>query len=270
MSDEFVSDATPASTGGENPVPAAPAAATPMAAATPASVPQAPAEDRTNWLPPYRAREIKEAAARESAQRYETQMAQTKAELDRYRSQVQALVGVTPPQHSEADTIKQQFFGLFPWAKKLEERFGDVENLIDRGNDMEAQVNHYWASYGTQTMDRLFKLASDGLGAPLTDEGKRQLHSSFVGFVQSSPELQSRYANDPSIVEDFWKTFTSSFVDPARRASNAGIAQRAAQSTRLPQDSPSGTPQVGQAPKLNGLDERAAAAWSEYQSRQKA
>jgi hypothetical protein len=132
---------------------------------------------------------------------------------------------------------------------------------------MNAQVDHYWSTYGNQTMDRLYKLAAESLGSPLPDEGKRQLHASFVGFIQSSPELQNRYASDPTIVEDFWKQFTSSFVDPVRRASSAATAQRAAGVARLPQDSPSGTPQTGGAPKLNGLDERAAAAWAEFQSR---
>ncbi len=261
--------------GGETPA-AVPAAATPSAAVTPAASGQVPAasaaaqpEDRSGWVPPYRLREAREAAAREATQRYEAQMGQVKAELDRYRSQIQALVGATPPANTEAEAIRNQFFSLFPWAKKMEDRFGDVEQLMERANDMENQNTHYWTSYGRQNMDKLFSLASESLGAPLTDEGKRQLHSSFVGFVQSSPELTDRYASDPTLVEDFWKQFTQSFVDPARRASGAAVAARAAGNTNLPQDTPSGIPAVGGAPKLNGLDERAAAAWLEYQTRMK-
>lgn len=262
--------------GGEIPAPAAPAAASPQAVAPPVAsqqAPQAPASPSApdGYIPRYRYNEMsqREQQARESVQRYETQMGQVKAELDQYRRQVQALVGVTPPQNQESDAIKSQFFQLFPWAKKLEERFGDVENLIDRGSDMEAQVNHYWTSYGKQNMDRLFNLASGSLGAPLTDEGKRQLHSSFVGFIQSSPELTDRYATDPTVVEDFWKTFTSSFVDPARRASAGNVANRAALGANLPQDAPSGSPQVVGAPKPKDLDERTALAWAEYQQRMK-
>ena len=267
MSDELGTEQAPAV--GENTAPAAPAAALSHAVSPSAGAPQpaTPAEDRSNWLPPYRAREMRDAATREATQKYQGEMSQIKTELDRYRSQVQALVGVTPQQNTESDAIKTQFFNLFPWAKKLEERFGDVESLIDRSQDMNAQVDHYWTTYGNQSMDRLFKLATDGLGAPLNDESKQQLHSSFVGFIQSSPERQARYASDPSIVDDFWKQFTQSFVDPVRRASSAGIAQRATLGARLPQDSPSGAPQSSPGPKLNGLDERAAAAWAEFQSR---
>lgn len=254
---------------------ATPTAATPAGNASAGAI-QQPAQNVTatpntdphqGYVPSYRLREAREAAAREAATKYESQMGQIKAELDRYRSQVQALVGVTPQQTTEADAIKQQFFSLFPWAKKLEDRFGDVESLMERANDIEAQNNHYWTSYGRQSMDKLYSLASESLGAPLTDEGKRQLHSAFVGFLQSSPEMEARYASDPSIIEDFWKQFTQSFVDPARRASQAAVAARAGNGRFLPQDSPSGTPQTTPVPKLNGLDERATAAWAEYQQR---
>jgi len=272
MSDEIVSG-TPA--GGETSAPAAPAAASTPAATSPATsvqaTPQAQATSSVpdGYIPRYRYNEATQRAeqAQAAIKQYESQMAQVKSELDRYRSQVQALVGVTPQQTTEADAIKQQFFQLFPWAKTLESRFGDFEGLLEKGTAMEDQVNHYWTSYGTQTMDRLFKMANDSLGTPLTDEGKRLLHSQFVGFLESSPELQNRYATDPTVVEDFWKTFTSNFVDPTRRASAAGVQSRAVAGARLPQDTISGTPQTSSAPKLNGLDERAAAAWAEFQQK---
>jgi hypothetical protein len=113
MSDELGIVEAPAT--GENVAPAVPAAATQHAVTPSVSGSQTPtAEDRSNWLPPYRAREIREAAAREAATRYQTEMGTIKSELERYRSQVQALVGVTPQQNTEADTIKKQFFELFP------------------------------------------------------------------------------------------------------------------------------------------------------------
>jgi hypothetical protein len=274
MSDDVNVSGTPAT--GDTGAPAASApASTPAAPQSPAAsaqaTPQAPASTSApdGFIPRYRYNEASQRAeqAQAAVKQYETQMAQVKQELERYRSQVQALVGVTPQQNTEAEAIKSQFFQLFPWAKKLEERFGDFESLVDQTNDLKAQSDHYWTSYGKQTMDRLFSLADSSLGSPLTEEGKRQLHNSFVGFVQSSPELTARYANDPSIVEDFWKGFTSSFVDPARRASSANVQQRVGAVARLPQDSPSGAPQTTPAPKLNGLDERALAAWAEFKAK---
>jgi hypothetical protein len=113
-------------------------------------------------------------------------------------------------------------------------------------------------------MDRLFTHASESLGSPLTEEGKRQLHSSFVGFVQSSPELTERYSNDPTIVEDFWKAFTSSFIDPVRRTASATVQGRVA-SAIVPQDRPGAPAPVSSGPKPANLDERANQAWALYQ-----
>jgi hypothetical protein len=139
--------------------------------------------------------------------------------------------------------------------------------LIERAGDLESQNSHYWQSYGRQTMDNLFKHAAETVGSPLTDDAKRVLHSSFVGFVQSSPELTARYANDPTIVEDFWKAFSSSFIDPSRRAATAPAIGRAQAAT--PQDTPGGAPRATPVPQPANLDERAASAWALYQQNAK-
>jgi hypothetical protein len=248
---------------------ATPAAATPAVTApqpaTPAA-PQAPATGAApeGYVPSYRIRETREAAIREAQNQWQSREAEIRAEAQRYKDQLQALVGVTPPKNPEVENIRQQFFQIFPWAKKLEEKFGDFESLVQHAGDLQSQNEHYWQSYGRQTMDKLFSHASESMGGPLTDEGKRQLHSSFVGWVQSSPELTERYASDPTIVEDFWKAFTSSFIDPVRRTATAGLAGRAAGQPALPQDTPGGVPRGTPAPQLNGMDERAAAAWAQY------
>lgn len=256
--------------------PAAPAAATPAApaqvAATPATTPASgatPGAPGEGWVPSYRIREAREAAIRQANEGFAQREAQIQAEAQRYRQQVEALVGVTPRQNTEADQIKQQFFQLFPWAKKLEDRFGDFEQVVDRAGELEAQNSHYWTSYGKQTLDRLYNHAADSLGAPLTDAGKRQLHAQFIGFVQSSPEMEARYASDPSIVEDFWKEFTSNFIDPVRRGQAAAVAGRAAGSAALPQDTGGGTVRGTAAPQLKNLDERADAAWALYNASKK-
>ena len=134
--------------------------------------------------------------------------------------------------------------------------------MLDRAGDFDSQNQHYWQTYGRQTMDSLFKHAQETIGAPLSDEARRVLHSSFVGFVQSSPELTSRYASDPTIVDDFWKAFSSSFIDPSRRSATATVAGRAV--AALPQDTPGGAPRATPGPVPANLDERAASAWALY------
>lgn len=254
------------------PTSAAPAAATPAApapqAATP-PVPQAPATGvgPDGWVPSYRVRETREQAVREANEGFAQKEAGYRAELEQIRSQLHALVGVQPPQNPELTAVRSQFGQLYPGLAKLEERAADLMGLIDRAGDIESQNSHYWQSYGRQTMDKLFEHASTSLGSPLTDEGKRALHSAFSGFVSSSPELTARYANDPTLVDEFWKAFTSSFIDPVRRSASATVAGRVA--GNIPQDTPGGAPHVNSGPKPANLEDRAALAWAQYQQQAK-
>lgn len=263
MSDDALNPAS----GGDTPAPAQPATPAPPAAATPAApqtpatgAPQGPGE---NWVPSYRVRETREAALREAHQAIAQRDAQWAARYNQIQSQLHALVGVQPPANPEVKAVRDQFGQLYPGLSRLEEQADRIQALIERSGDLEAQSSHYWQSYGQQAMDRLFTHAQESLGAPLTEEGKRALHSSFVGFVQSSPELTERYANDPSLVKDFWKAFSSSFIDPVRRTASAQVIGRAAGA--LPQDTPSGAPRVPGPPQPKDLDERTAQAWTLYQ-----
>lgn len=245
--------------------PSAPAA--PAAPATPSAAPSAPTtgapEDRSNWVPPHRIRETREAAVREAQQTYSQQMQQMRAEAEQYKAQLHALVGVQPPQNPEIDAVRKQFGQLYPGLSKMEEKAAQLEQLLERAGDLESQNAHYWQSYGRQAVDRLFTKASESIGSPLNDENKQFLHSAFVGWVQASPERADRYTNDPTIVDDFLKALSSGFIDPVRRTSAAAIPGRA--NVALPQDTPSGAPRVPGAPQPKDLDERAANAWLQYQ-----
>ena len=241
----------------------APQSATP--AATPAAATSAAPE---GYVPSYRLRETREAAIREAQQQQATKEAEWHARYTEMERKFQALAGVTPPANPEVEAVRGQFGQLYPGLTKIEERAQDILGILERAQDIESQNNHYWQSYGRQTMDRLFSHAQESLGAPLTDEGKRQLHASFVGFVQSSPELTARYTNDPTLVQEFWKQFTSSFIDPVRRVASAGIAGSVAPRA-LPQDTPGGAPRATPAPQPANLDERASSAWAMYQQNAK-
>lgn len=271
------------SAGGATPTPSAPAAApTPAASAPQSATPAAPATSPTSgtpqapatgapgdgWVPSYRLREVREAAARELNEKYAAEKAAYEQQIGQIRSQLQALVGVQPPANPEIDAVRHQFAQLFPKLAALEERGEDVLGLLERAGDLESQSTHYWQNYGRQSMDRLFAKAEAAYGAPLTDGAKRALHSAFTGFVSSSPELTARYAQDPTIVDDFFADFTSSFIDPARRVATAGAAARAG--SAIPQDTPAGAPPISTGPKPANLDERVAAGWALYNQNKKA
>jgi len=268
MSDVF-SDAGAAPTPAATPAPAtatpvAPAA--PVAAATPTATPQPPAIGGApeGFVPSYRLRETREQIERQ----YQQQWSQREAELNsRYAEmerKLQVLAGVTPPQNPEVEAIKQQFGQVYPGLSKVEANAQKLLDLLDRAGDLESQTNHYWQDYGRQRMDRLFEHASASLGGSITEEAKRVLHAAFSGFVSSSPEMTQRYANDPTLVDEFWQAFSSSFIDPSRRAATAQTVQRVPGA--IPQDTPGGAPRATLGPQPSNLDERAAQAWAQYQS----
>lgn len=255
---------TPSPSGSEISAPAAPAAPAIPSAAPSAPTTGAPQDDRSTWVPPYRLRETREAAVREASQSFAQRESELRREADEYRRQLHALVGVQPPQNPEIDAVRKQFGQLYPGLSKMEEKAAQLEQLLERAGDLESQNAHYWQSYGRQSVDRLFTKTAEALGSPLSDEGKQFLHSSFIGWVQSSPERADRYSNDPSIVDDYVKAFSSNFVDPSRRTTNAGIPGRA--NIPLPQDTPGGAPRIPAPPQPKDLDERVARGLAMYNS----
>jgi hypothetical protein len=259
-------EATPTAPAAQPATPAAPApfAATPQTAPQAPLAPAAPPVD-PSWLK-QRLDETRSSTARQVQSQLQTQYAQKEQEYQArvaaMEKQLQALVGVTPKNTSPNDQIRDQFKQVFPDLAVLEQRAKDIQAMLDRATDFESSTNHYWETYGRQTLDRLYSKASESLGAPLTDEGRSQLRTAFTGWVQSSPELSQRYSSDPSIVDDFMRGFVSSFIDPVRRTAAAGVQARVP--SGLPQDTPGGAPRATPAPTFKDLDDRAAGAFAAF------
>lgn len=245
--------------------PSAPSAPTIPAQSTQAPATGVPSEDRLNWVPPHRIRESREAGYRQAQQEAAQQQAQLRQEAEQYRAQLHRLVGVGPQADPQVDAVRQQFAQLYPSLAAMEARGKDLMGLLDRAPDFDAVQQHHWGSYARQTMDRLYNLAAESSGTPLNDEGKQWLHSSFVGWINASPGRAQRYEQDPGIVENFWKEFTSNFADPLRRSAAATVQGRAAQIQGLPQDTPGGAPRATPAPTGQSLDDRVLAGWNQYQ-----
>jgi hypothetical protein len=190
--------------------------------------------------------------------------AEWQAKFEATQKQLHSLVGVTPPANPQEDTIRQQFNSLYQDSLgKLTDPnvVAKLLALTEKAQDLEAQNQHYWTSHGRRTLDSLFTKFSEGLGTPLTDAGKQQLHSYFVGWIQADPERQERYQSDPSIVDDFYKAFSSNLIDPVRRSATAQVVDRVPQG--IPQDSPS-APRTSAPAQPASLDERMNMAWAQY------
>lgn len=210
-----------------------------------------------------RLEETRASAVRQYQQQHQQELANMRAQYEATQRQLHALVGVGPQEDPEVATVRSQFAKLYPGLAKLEERAQELAGIVDQRGDIDAVTQHHWASYGRQTMDRLYDSAAKTMGGPLSDDAKRALHTAFSGYVSSSPELGARYAQDPTIVDDFWQMFSGNFIEPVRRTAQAGIQQQT-QSRNIPQDTTGGIPGVQQPPKPGSLDERVAGAWTSF------
>lgn len=236
--------------------------------AQPAATPSAPVAQPQvpeGYVPSHRIRETREAAIRQAQSEWGPREQAYQQQLDAMKRQLHAVLGVTPQEDPEISAVKAQFQRLYPGLNDLEQRAKDIMGLVDRSGDLDSQNQHYWTSYGRQTLDRLYSKANDALGGSLNAQGKQALHAAFSGWVASSPELTQRYTSDPTLVDEFFQMWSSSFIEPARRSAAATVQTQTNPAQRfIPQDAPSGAPQMTQAPRPSNLDERAAAAWSQY------
>jgi len=244
----------------------APAAQTATPSAPQASATQAPGIPE-GYVPSYRLRERGEQLERKYREQLAEYQRNSAGEVQQLRQQLQALVGAQPQQNPEIAAVRDQFGQLFPKLMELEERAQDLLGLVDRAGDFDAATSHQWLTYGRQTMDRLYSQAEKELGGPLSNEAKAIIHGAFTNLVASSPELQRRYAEDPSFADEWFKqSFAPAFIAPAQRSAAATVQGRTAQVQQLPNVAGGAIPGVAQPPKPKDLDERAAAAWAQFQT----
>ena len=261
MSDTFTpTEATPSVTS-QPTTPAAPTA--PVGTPSPATtVTPASPEDRSNWVPPYRLREVSSKHEQALANERAT-FAAEKAALQR---QLQALTGVLPPQNPEIDQVKNQFKQVFPELSEIGSQSEAIKELIALKDELRAAMQHQWATHNRSAMSSLYKLADATYGNPLNDDAKHALGSSFVGYLQSNPDAYDQYQQDPvTVVENFWKAFTDRFISPIQRAQTVATQGRIA--GNIPQDTPSGAIPVSSPVKPQNTDERMAAALATYKSK---
>lgn len=251
--------------------PATPAAATPAVSAQPGApaTPTPTPNPATTGAPQVPQGYVPSFRVRETREQYEARIqqlqAERQAEVDQLKRQIAALAGVNPPgQVDEAEAIRQQLFKVAPDLKELIDLKQQLMEIAKEKDEWRQQNQHYWQSYNRTQMDKLFKLASDGYGQQLTDPQKRYIAASFVGWAQSDPELVERYQTDPSLIDDFWKEFSSNFIEPARRVATTTAASRVAQN--LPQDAPPGAVRTSAAPveQPKDLDGRVDRAWEQF------
>lgn len=251
-----------------------PAAGTPSAQGSPAGTPaQAAAgtatstqytyaEDRSRWIPPHRLSE--ETTKR---QQIEQQLADA-------QRRIAALAGVQPPDPNadKMQQVKDAFFQMFPQFKHLASLTDEqIQQLIQTPQHVarvsEAESRE-WTRLGRTSLNTVYEQVADALGADsLTDDQKADLQSGFSNWFQSkvraeldasggetSATLDRYEQQDPTLIAEFVKRFTSGWVDPARRK----VTQQAVSRARAVPNSQGRAPvsSLQRPEKFNTLDER--------------
>lgn len=258
------------------PVQATPAPAAPVVTpAAPQAPPVAPGGDPTQpqapgaMVPSYRLRQTREQAAQWARAQVENAKGEHQRQLDERDSRIRALAGVSQPENAENEAVKQQFAQLFPGLAKLNDpALADKLLKYEENNQMmakqlqmlRARDSHYWDSHTRTAISSLFTAVEKGIGGQLSDEAKRAIHGSFVGYVRTNPQVAERYTRNPQgVVNEYWSTLQTSLIDPVRRTQQAGLQN--VPPVVAPKDDPSGTPAVSPAPKLKTMRDRSNAAW---------
>ena len=267
---------TPAPAPAPTPTPEPSPTPTPAPSPAPAPTPQTE-PDRSNWVPPHRLRETRAQAAAWARQQVQQETARYQAELEQKEARIRALAGVEPQEHPDVAQVKQDFAKVFPHLAKLNDE-RTVQRLTDaQANDrleqlqrevaqLRARDSHYWDSHTRQAINTLFTAVEKGIGNELSNDAKRAIHGSFVGYVRTNPQVAARYTQDPtSVVNEYWKTLQTTLVDPVRRAQAAAVQSGAAPAP-VPQDKPSGAPRTTPPPVPKSLDDAVKGSWQAYKT----
>lgn len=199
------------------------------AAQTPAATTGAPPAADNGW--------VKEKAGlladlkkeREARQRHEQAVATHQAELAMERKRVQALSGVTPtdPQQQEVEAIRARFKELFPHLADLTE--DDVKALRaskEAVGSVQSMQERYWADHTKKMLTAVESKVAEAVGGELTARQRKNLHAAFSLEAETDENFLKRFeAGDSGLAEEFAKSWTADWFEPARRQQERQITE---------------------------------------------
>ncbi len=251
-------------------IPGAPAAASPSAFSY--------AEDRSQWIPPNR---LSEVARR--AQQFETEARQ-------YRAMLEAGTGVTipgrpEPMDPETRQAQELFLQVFPQFAPLVQNPKAIERLMAIAEQIQdpailarlpeavTAADHSWQQHGRQVLGAIYKdIATDFGVAALEPRRQQAIGREFRAWLEAEPTRVQRYVQaDPALTQEFVTDYRTQFIDPFRRAADAGQMQQGSRAAGLPpapRGGGSGVPQAaGSAPPAaRTADQVHDDAWNSFRA----
>lgn len=220
------------------------------------------AEDRSQWVPPHRLREV-------------TQRLQTmESALSNYQQRVRALMGVAEPENPRVvelkNAMKEMFPGLAPFIDnpKLHEQL--MNGQFNGREGFDGFQNAYWNRHALETVNEAITEYAKAAGidaSKLGDGAVRQMARQIQSFIGNDPERRAAYeSRDPSFMRAFIADLTGFFVNPFRQQTTVTGARHIEQNRGLPSTRGANIPPSGanggdpQRPKGKALHEAARQA----------
>lgn len=174
------------------------------------------------------------------------------------------------PVNPEDDAIRKQLFKLVPSLEKFGSLTPDqVQKLLDSVPFVEQHTQQYWNTVAGGAVRQLTAVFAKTYGAQPSERQVETMRQMLHAHISRDEAAQARYmAQDPTLVDEFWKEYEESFITPIRRTTLAAEEQRAARRANLPA-APTRTHAFGKGapPKQNMTqDERGDAAWEAIQA----
>jgi hypothetical protein len=172
------------------------------------------------------------ARERKSRQDYERRVTAIEAEREQDRRRMAALAGINVPTKDDQarESIKAEIAQMYPALGKLTpEQLDKVEALLAKSDSLEAAVNHHWTNHANGMIDKVFAGVEKTIGGKMSARQQQRLGQLYLAEAsnEQNPEFLRRHdAGDPTLIEEFVKTFVEDFFEPARRQAIAEQTRR--------------------------------------------
>jgi hypothetical protein len=189
-------------------------------------------EDRSQWIPPHRLREVTE---RESTLR---------AQLQLQDRRMRALAGLEQPpaqRSPEQEAIRGAILEMFPELK-------DIGQLRERQSQFQSTEDRFWHQHAsgqvTQATEKFAKVAGVAI-----DKLPKHFQSRMAGLIDRyiqedrTGERARRFdAGDSTLIDEVVTDATETFLNPFRTVANVDAARNVERNQRLPQRGPAAAP----------------------------
>lgn len=147
-----------------------------------------------------------------------------------------ALAGLAPKTETQIadEELQAAFTAKFPWFGELTPEFlKELKELVSSRKNLDDTTRNHWDNIATRTLNDLETQFLDHIDASeITPTQRQKLNAAFLAWGNGNgpddlAKFKRRYdAEDPKLIGEFLKEFTSDFLMPARRQSAGSAVSR--------------------------------------------